>query len=69
MQSNDERIEAFETKLAFQDDTVQQLNDALVEQQSRIDQLELSLRALLKRLDESADDLRPPPDNERPPHY
>jgi len=71
-QENDQRFETFETKLAFQEDTIQQLNDALVEQQSRIDQLEISLRSLLERFD-GEPDLPDLPDisaaDERPPHY
>ncbi|HAR31711.1 MAG TPA: hypothetical protein DCR65_09295, partial [Gammaproteobacteria bacterium] len=33
------RVEELETKAAFQEDTIRELNDALVGQQARIDQL------------------------------
>ncbi|MDH3640872.1 MAG: SlyX family protein [Gammaproteobacteria bacterium] len=66
---NDERFETFETKLAFQEDTIQQLNDALVEQQSRIDHLEISLRSLLERFDDEPDLPDISVADERPPHY
>ena len=69
MQSNDERFEIFETKLAFQEDTIAQLNDALVKQQSRIDHLEASLRSLLERIDDEPDLPELTPEDERPPHY
>lgn len=69
MQSNDERFEIFETKLAFQEDTIAQLNDALVEQQLRIDHLEASLRSLLERIDDQPDLPGLTPEDERPPHY
>jgi SlyX protein len=69
VQSDDDRIEACESKLAFQEDTIQQLNDALVEQQTRIDHLEASLRSLLERIDEEPDLPDLDPADERPPHY
>jgi SlyX protein len=69
VQSNDERFEIFETKLAFQEDTIAQLNDALVEQQLRIDHLEASLRSLLERIDDQPDLPGLTPEDERPPHY
>lgn len=64
----DARLEALETKVAFQEDTIQQLNDALVAQQQRIDQLEVLLRVLAEQLrtaQEPAEELVEPP----PPHY
>jgi SlyX protein len=66
--SQDARLETLETKVAFQEDTIQQLNDALVDQQARIDQLELLLRVLAEQLRSSQEPEAPivePP----PPHY
>jgi SlyX protein len=66
--SQDARLEILETKVAFQEDTIQQLNDALVGQQARIDQLELLLRVLAEQLRSSEEPETPivePP----PPHY
>jgi uncharacterized coiled-coil protein SlyX len=62
------RMEVIETKVAFQEDLLQQLHDALVAQQTRIDQLEGMLRILVER--QSAGDgdspaLPEPP----PPHF
>jgi SlyX protein len=70
VQRDDERFEAFESQLAFQEDTIAQLNDALVQQQSRIDQLEASLSSLLERIDDEPDvpGMTSAAD-ERPPHY
>lgn len=68
----DERLVALEMRAAFQDDTLQQLNDALVAQQLRMDQLELRLQALNRRLEaalagalDPAEPVVEPP----PPHY
>lgn len=62
------RMEAIETKLAFQEDTLQQLHDALVAQQTRIDQLEAMLEAIAEQQSRRDDDSpvfpEPPP-----PHY
>ena len=69
MPSDDERFEAFESKLAFQEDTIQQLNDALVEQQLRIDHLEASLRSLLEQAEDGPELPGLTPEDERPPHY
>jgi len=57
--------------LSFQEDHVEKLNSALVDQQSRITQLEVVLRHYKKRLNEiqhglTGDDLQEP---ELPPHY
>ena len=70
VQRDDERFEVFESQLAFQEDTIAQLNDALVQQQSRIDQLEASLSSLLERIDDEPDvpGMTSAVD-ERPPHY
>jgi len=61
------RLEALETKLAFQEDTITQLSDALVAQQSRIDLLEGRIGQLVEALRamEDGDDTPQPP----PPHY
>jgi len=67
--SDEDRFETFESKLAFQEDTIQQLNDALVEQQLRIDHLEASLRSLLERIGDGSDLPDFNPEDERPPHY
>jgi len=70
VQSDDERFEIFESKLAFLEDTIQQLNDALVQQQSRIDLLEASLRSLVQRVDDGPDiPGNAAPADGRPPHY
>jgi SlyX protein len=64
----DDLIEALQTKLAFQEDAVQQLSDALVAQQARIDRLESRLGQLVEELRAKADagdDVPEPP----PPHY
>ncbi|MBN1238415.1 MAG: SlyX family protein [Gammaproteobacteria bacterium] len=68
MSTRDSRLETIESKLSFQDDALQQLGEALVAQQSRIDRLEASIRSLaeqLRALKDTAPDAPEPP----PPHY
>lgn len=63
------RITELETRLAFQDDTIQALNDELVAQQRLIERLQLQVEALAKRQQELLDELGPAEDETPPPHY
>ncbi len=67
---NERRLEELETKIAYQEDTIQQLNEVLGRQQKQIDQLEISCQFLINRLRES-DEISAPGNevDERPPHY
>ena len=62
-----ERIDALESKLAFQDDTIETLNKTVTEQWAKIDALTRQLVKLGERLQE-AETQMPRPD-EPPPHY
>lgn len=66
MKGLEDRIVELESRQAFQDDTIQALNDALVEQQKLIERLQLHMQAIAKRQDEvspfgSSQDEAPPP--------
>jgi SlyX protein len=62
------RIEALETKAAFQEDALQQLSDALIAQQSRIDLLEARVAILTEQVQSRPDDGAALADTP-PPHY
>ena len=62
------RINDLESRLAFQDDTIQALNDVLVDQQRLLDRLQLQLAALARRQDERQNQFGSE-DNQPPPHY
>jgi SlyX protein len=62
------RIDTLETRLAFQDDTIEALNKTITEQWGKIDSLTRQLVALGDRLQE-AESQMPGPSNEPPPHY
>lgn len=67
----DELIE-LQTRMAYQEDTITQLNNVVTKQDADIIQLQQQMRLLAKRLDElsftqdaGVDEIS----NERPPHY
>jgi SlyX protein len=62
------RIERLESRLAFQDDTIETLNKTVTEQWAKIDALTRQLVVLGERLQE-AESQMPRPANEPPPHY
>ena len=67
---NEERIIDIESKIAFQEETLQVLNDVVCEQQKQIDKL----LATCKLLDERINDLLvasgdTPDADQPPPHY
>lgn len=68
MTDDAQRINEMETRLEFQDETVARLNDALVAQQKRLDELEKRQQQLIEHLKsgQSKDD---PANEPPPPHY
>lgn len=65
----DERLENLETQMAFQERTIEKLNQALISQQCQIDDMELQIRILVEKLRdvrvvEQSTEPEPPP-----PHY
>ena len=64
------RIDDLESQLAFQEDTVQALNEALIDQQAQISALERSLRLLAKKLKGmQPDSVASLSEETPPPHY
>lgn len=63
-----ERIDALEIRLAFQDETIEALNNTITAQWQQIDTLTRQLAALNERLQE-AEANAPGASNEPPPHY
>nr|WP_249162933.1 SlyX family protein [Bradyrhizobium diazoefficiens] len=63
-----ERIDTLETRLAYQDDTIETLNQTITAQWKQIDALTRQIAQLSERLQE-AETNAPGPANERPPHY
>ena len=71
----EDRIIELEMRVSFQEDTLTQLNDALISQQRQIDQLRAQVRDLRDeleaRIDAASTDAveRRNPRDEIPPHY
>lgn len=66
----DERLETLEIKIAYQEQTIAQLNDAIVAQQRRLDELEARYQALRGQLESLAESGGTSTDvPEPPPHY
>jgi SlyX protein len=63
-----ERIDLLETRLAFQDETIETLNKTITEQWLKIDALTRQLANLNERLQE-AEMRSPGAASEPPPHY
>jgi SlyX protein len=63
-----ERIDLLETRLAYQDETIETLNKSITEQWLKIDALARQLTNLNERLQE-AETRAPGAANEPPPHY
>jgi SlyX protein len=63
-----ERVDTLETRLAYQDDIIESLNQTITAQWKQIDAVTRQLAQLGERLQE-AEANAPGPVNERPPHY
>ncbi|MGR9072197.1 MAG: SlyX family protein [Gammaproteobacteria bacterium] len=65
------RIIDIESKLAYQEDALNKLNDALYRQQTEIDKLQTAVKILTERLADLSELLRSGADttDEKPPHY
>lgn len=67
----DKRLMTIESKLAYQESTILDLNDVIFDQQQQIDKLETICRELLLRLSDVAEslDVAKSGQDEIPPHY
>ncbi len=67
--SLEERINDLESRVAFQDDTINTLNDVLVAQQSVVERLQLQMAALIRRQEEMVGQFESSEEEAPPPHY
>lgn len=63
-----DRVDRLETRIAYQDDTIETLNQTITAQWREIEALTRQVAALGERLKE-AETNAPAPANEPPPHY
>lgn len=67
---NEERIIDIETKFAYQEETLFQLNEVIYAQQKQIDQLEATCKQLIGRISEISESRNEQQSSpEKPPHY
>jgi SlyX protein len=67
---NEERLINIETKLAFQEDLIEELNKTVFQQQQQIERLEAICEALARQMRSLAEaGNEKGAANERPPHY
>jgi len=67
---NEDRFIDLETRLAYQDQLLSELNDVVTAQQAKIMQLEELCKALIQRVRSAGEGLHESdPADERPPHY
>jgi SlyX protein len=64
------RLIDIETKIAYQEHTISELNTIVFEQQKTIDELKNQIRILIDRVLDLSENLSQPLGaNEKPPHY
>jgi SlyX protein len=67
---NEERLINIETKIAYQEDLIEELNKTIYQQQKKLDQLEATCETLIRHIQSlAAAGTDGKPANERPPHY
>jgi SlyX protein len=64
-----ERIDALESRIMYQDDTIEVLNQTITAQWREIDALKRQITSLSERLDEARAAGAQGPVDESPPHY
>lgn len=65
----EDRVTELETRLAFQDDALNALNDELVHQQRALERLQMQMAALIKRQEEMVGQFEISTQDAPPPHY
>ena len=67
---NENRITELETKVAYQEDTIQELNQVIISMQKQLDGLEITCQALKDRVRDMSGMLSNISEHdEKPPHY
>jgi len=62
-------IDSLEEKIAFQEDTIQKLDEAMASQQKQLLDAELKIKLLYEQLKKLESNLPEAPQDEKPPHY
>jgi len=66
---SEDRIARLEEQIAFQDDVIQKLVDALADQQKQLMEAERKIELMIQQLRKLEANQPVPPEYEEPPHY
>lgn len=67
---NEERLTELETRVAFQESTINELNDVVTQQQEKLEILQGAIQELFARMKSMSEEVvRDPADEPPPPHY
>ncbi len=67
---SEDRLVDIETKLAFQEHTIEELNEVVIAQQKELEGLKNTVQYILDKMELLVDThMERAPANERPPHY
>ncbi len=71
MNNTENKIIEIETKLAFQEETIEQLNGVIIQQQKTLDKLQRQLVQLNSKIEQESQHWQTQnnPADETPPHY
>jgi SlyX protein len=64
-----DRVDTLEIRIAYQDETIEALNQTITKQWAQIDKLTRQVESLISRLGEIEAKTTQGPVTERPPHY
>ena len=65
----EDRIAGLEEQIAFQEDVIQKLDDALADQQKQLMEAERKIELMIQQLQKLEANQPASPDDEKPPHY
>ena len=66
---SEDRIARLEAQVAFQEDVIQKLDDALADQQKQLMEAERKIELMIQQLQKLEANQPASPDDEKPPHY
>lgn len=69
MENNEEAIIELQTKLSFQEDLLENLNQVIIDQQGQITKLERTVEAMIGQINTMQTSIQGNGQQEIPPHY
>ena len=66
---SEDRFELLETKILYQEDIIKKLDDALIDQQKQILDLQIKIKNMISQIQTMEDQVPSGDSQELPPHY